>query len=85
MRFRRQIVVLTFMKTFKPSTVERVLWLSTGEQNHLLVKARGRGWFIDTRNVGGERPPSKKVVLKCLLSPVESGFRPCAAKEIKLR
>ena len=72
-----------FMHTFNPAGIERILWFSTRGQSHLLVKAKGRGWFIDTRNVAVTKPPSKKAILACLTDPIESGFIPCKAKEWK--
>jgi len=69
------------MKTFKVPTIERVIWFSDGDRSHLLVKAKGRGWFVDTRNDRATKPPSKRAILACLTSPVESGFKLCSAKD----
>jgi hypothetical protein len=71
------------MKTFKRSTIERVIWFSSGGSSHILVKAKVRGWFVDTRRVDEERP-SKKAIVACLTDRSESGFTSCRAKEFKL-
>lgn len=72
------------MKTFKMPTVERVIWVTLGGKDHLLVKAQGRGWFVDTRNLESRKAPSKRAVRACLTNPIESGFHPVKAKEYHL-
>ena len=73
------------MKTFKPETVQRVIWFTADGKSHVLLKAKGRGWFVDTdtRNVDVKKPPSRRAIIACITDPMESNFEPCLAKEFK--
>lgn len=74
------------MKTFNPNAVEQCLFFQCGEQGHLLVKVRGRGWFKDTRHSykPDSMPPKKSAVVSCLTSQCESGFEKVKVTSYKI-
>src|SRR5437867_2470551 len=64
--------------TFRLDTIEDLFWLSLADGTKaLLVQARGRGWFIDTRRYESVAPPSGAALIACLVDRLESGFVPC--------
>jgi hypothetical protein len=68
----------------KRGTVQQCIYFQTGNEDHLLVKVRGRGWFIDTRGFGKNKarpfaPPTRKAALSCL-GEFEGSFEPIKVK-----
>lgn len=68
--------------TFHLDTIQECLFFSTGSFSAVLVKAKGRGWFIDSRPM--EQPPLSNQTVKTILTDrFESSFNKCVVKKYK--
>lgn len=70
------------MKGIKPETVQEAFWCEIDGRTHLLVKARGRGWLIDSRNSTGGMPITTQQFVTVITQ--EFGFVPASAGKLKV-
>lgn len=72
------------MKTFRPETVLEAITLKTSRSSIILVRVRGRGWFMDERHTVAGPLPKAKAIWQCLTT-LESNFEKVEVQRLRLR